>query len=88
MDSNHVVTDAARREEALGRASDGRARRDAEETTLGSALVRDAASANAFSKLSRYEAGLERSMYRALRELERLQGSRRAPSNSRPTAPA
>lgn len=43
---------------------------------LGRAFVRDAASSNAIPKLSRYEAALERGIYRALHELERLQRAR------------
>ena len=50
---------------------------DAETPTLGLTFIRDANGANAFSKLSRYEAGIERSLYKALHELQRLQGARR-----------
>ena len=51
---------------------------DGETTTLGRTFVRDADEANAFSKLSRYETTLERSLYKALHELQRLQAARRA----------
>ncbi len=44
--------------------------------TLGNAFRRDARGANALSKLSRYETTLERSLYRALHELQRLQAAR------------
>ena len=40
-------------------------------------LIRDATGADTMSKLSRYERGLERGLYRALHELERLQAARR-----------
>ena len=40
------------------------------------ALVRDATGADMLSKLSRYETTLERGMYRALHELQRLQAGR------------
>lgn len=46
-------------------------------TSPGSTFTRDANGANAFSKLSRYETALERSLYRALHELQRLQSARR-----------
>ena len=54
--------------------------------TLGLTFSRDAAGANAFSKLSRYEAGIERALYRALHELQQLQAARRA-KKSAPTSP-
>ena len=44
--------------------------------TLGAAFIRDATTSNAFSKLSRYEASIERSLFRILRELRSLQQSR------------
>lgn len=43
---------------------------------LGLSFIRDANGANAFSKLSRYETAIERSLYRALHELQRLQAAR------------
>ena len=45
---------------------------------LGAAFARQARRANTFSKIARYEAALDRSWYRALRELQRLQAARRA----------
>ncbi len=47
-------------------------------TSPGSTFIRDANGANAFSKLSRYETTLERSLYKALHELQRLQAARNA----------
>ena len=44
--------------------------------TLGAAFRRDAGRAGAISKLSRYEAAIERSIYRALHELQRIQAAR------------
>ena len=58
--------------------------RDAETATLGQTFVRDANKANAFSKLSRYETTIERSLYKALHELQRLQAARRAEGNVPP----
>ena len=43
---------------------------------LGRTFARDADRANAFSKLSRYETAIERSLYKALHELERQQAAR------------
>jgi hypothetical protein len=40
-------------------------------------FLQDAQTNNAFAKLSRYEAGLERSLYKALEELKKLQFLRR-----------
>ncbi len=45
--------------------------------SVGLVFIRDATGPDAFSKLSRYEARVERSLYRALHELERLQHARR-----------
>ncbi len=44
--------------------------------TLGAAFRSDAIHAGAISKLSRYEAAIERSLYRALHELQRVQAAR------------
>ncbi len=52
--------------------------------TLGRTFIRDANEANAFSKLSRYEATIERSLYKALHELQRLQAARLADGNAPP----
>ena len=49
---------------------------------LGAAFISDATSSDALSKLSRYETGIERSLYLALRELERLQAYRSANEGS------
>jgi hypothetical protein len=57
---------------------------DAETATLGQTFIRDASKANAFSKLSRYETTLERSLFKALHELQRLQAARGAGGNVSP----
>ena len=44
--------------------------------SLGAAFVFDAENVGALSKLSRYEAAIERSLYRALHELQRVQAAR------------
>ena len=49
---------------------------DGQQLDLGLAFIRDGNGADAFSKLSRYESAIERSMYRALHELQRSQADR------------
>jgi hypothetical protein len=52
-------------------------RPDTETATLGLAFVRDGQKDNAFAKLPRYETSIERSLFKALHELQRLQAARR-----------
>ena len=52
--------------------------------SLGGAFVRDSVYGAALSKLSRYETTLERALYRALHELQRLQAIRSDRSTNRP----
>jgi len=73
-----VIPNQRKHKEALSEAKEMETVRDGETATLGRTFIRDANEANAFSKLSRYEAGIERSLYRALHELQRLQAARRA----------
>ena len=47
---------------------------DSDASALGLSFIRDGNSANAFSKLSRYETTMERGLYKALHELQRLPG--------------
>ena len=47
-----------------------------ESLALGVAFKQDAKYAGAISKLSRYEGAIERSLYRALHELQRVQAAR------------
>jgi hypothetical protein len=51
---------------------------EANTTMLGHAFVTDANESNAFSKLSRYETAIERSLFKSLHELQRLQAARQA----------
>ncbi len=78
------TTDEKKYQEALSKAQEMEALRDAETATLGKAFMRDAEKANAFSKLSRYETAIERSLYKALHELQRLQAARLAKGNVSP----
>ena len=64
-----TITDPEKHQEAISRARKLDAKRRAETATLGRTFIRDADGANAFSKLSRYETTMERSLYRALHEL-------------------
>ena len=58
--------------------------RNAELATLGHSFIQDANKANAFSKLSRYETAIWRSLYKALHELQRLQAARHTEGNLSP----
>ena len=71
-------------QETRSKAPEIEAMQDAETPTLGLTFIRDANEANAFSKLSRYETTIERSLYKALHELQRLQAARRADGNATP----
>jgi hypothetical protein len=73
-----TITDEQKHLEAQARVREISAMRDTENATLGRTFVRDAEGANAFLKLSRYETAIERSLYKALHELQRLQAARRA----------
>ena len=70
------ITDERKHQEALAEAREMKAKRNAETATLGRTFIRDADKANAFSKLSRYETAIERGLYKALHELQRLQAAR------------
>jgi hypothetical protein len=78
------ITDEKKHQEALSKAQEIKAKQDAETATLGRTFIRDADQANAFSKLSRYETAIERSLYKALHELQRLQAACRAEGNVSP----
>jgi hypothetical protein len=62
---------------------------DAQETDLatrGVIFLRDAGGTNALSKLSRYETSMERSLYKTLHELQRLQAARQGKTVAPPLA--
>ncbi len=79
-----TITDERRHKEAISKVEEMKGIRDSETGMLGQAFVRDADKANAFSKLSRYETMLERSLYKALHELQRLQAARNANGSGSP----
>ena len=58
------------------RVRDAETARSSDLARLGRAFIRDASGADALSKLSRYEARLDRALLRDLGELHRLQESR------------
>jgi hypothetical protein len=79
-----TTTDEQKHQEAVERAQEMESVRDAELATLGQTFIRDANKANAFSKLSRYESTIERSLFKALHELQRLQAARGTGGNVSP----
>jgi hypothetical protein len=81
-----TITDQKKHREATSRAQEMDAKRETETATLGRTFIRDADGANAFSKLSRYETAIERSLYKALHELQRLQAGRYAEGDVPPPA--
>ena len=88
MISMHTkITDEQKHHEALSKAQEMKTKQGAATATLGRTFIRDANEANAFSKLSRYETTLERSLYKALHELQRLQGARLTESSVPPRGP-
>lgn len=54
--------------------------------TWGGVFIRDSSKENALSKLSRYDTSLERSLYKALHELQRLQAVRQGKEVAVPIA--
>ncbi|MDP9486707.1 MAG: hypothetical protein M3Q49_13145 [Actinomycetota bacterium] len=82
--NDFMPTDEKKREEALTRVRELKAKQGTETAALGGTFIRDADGANAFSKLSRYETTIERSLYKALHELQRLQAARYANGNVLP----
>ena len=69
------VVDADEYDRATAAAERAEAERDSNHVAI--AVTQDARGADMLTKLSRYETALERGMYRALHELERLQAARR-----------
>jgi hypothetical protein len=79
------ITDEEKHQEAISRAEEMKSKQHRAETaTLGRTFIRDADTANAFSKLSRYETGIEGRFYKAYHELQRLQAARRTEGNVPP----
>jgi hypothetical protein len=81
-----TITDEQKHQEALSRAKELQAKQYEETPTLGRAFIRDANEANAFSRLSRYEAPIWRNLFKAMHELQRIQAARRANMSVTPPA--
>jgi hypothetical protein len=75
--SFRTITDEAANTEASEALGHARYERDRDEVLRGRAIDADAKEGDAFAKLARYERSLERSLFRALDELRRLQNRRR-----------
>jgi hypothetical protein len=81
-----IIMDEQKYKEALSQAEEMEVKQLEEPALLSRTFIRDADKANTFSKLSRYEMTIERSLYRALHELQRLQAARRAEGSIPPPA--
>ncbi len=75
-DLHEHITDEERYGQAIARVETAARLLREESLALGVAFRQDAKNAGAISKLSRYEAAIERSLYRALHELQRVQAAR------------
>jgi hypothetical protein len=81
-----VILNQREHKDALSKAKEMESMRAGETATLGRTFIRDSEKVNAFSKLSRYETAIERSLYKALHELQRLQAGRNAEGDVPPPA--
>ncbi len=78
MDEGEVIIEnEAALADAMGAAQNARDVGFCAPVLLGAAFGRDAGGADALGKLTRYETGIERALYRATEELEKLQSARR-----------
>jgi hypothetical protein len=82
-----VINDRGAYDAAVKRRRDAAVVLASGDVALGDAFIRDVQSADAFSKLSRYEKHIQQSMFRALHELRRMQAARNG-SGTRPVTPA
>ena len=83
-----TVTDPQKYKEAFFRVRGMRIKREgAESAALGRPCIWDADKANAFSKPSRYQTAIERSLYKTMHELQRLRAKRRSEGNFPPPVP-
>jgi len=70
------VTDEEQHGQTIAQAEKIARLRQEESLAISVAFMQDAKNAGAIGKLSRYEAAIERSYYRALHELQRVQAAR------------
>ncbi len=80
-ESTVTVVNEDAHESALQIAEDARQTQLSESALMGAAYEADAGGADALTKLSRYETTIERGLYRAHDELQRLQQNRNAAQN-------
>jgi hypothetical protein len=72
-----TITDEALHTEAMEERAGAEYERDRDEVLIGCALDADATAGDAFGTLTRYETGLERSLFKTLAELRQIQEERR-----------
>ena len=84
--SAETILDPDRHTKARADAAKARDNAAADDTLIGAAFIMDSAAPDALSKLGRYEASIERSVYRALHQLERMQAARVGKAVPVPTA--
>jgi hypothetical protein len=73
-----IITDEASHSEAVEALGEVEAERDRDEVLIGRAFYQDVTEGNTFAKLARYETRLERSLFRNLNELRKIQDKRRS----------
>jgi len=78
------VSDVARHRAAFDRAQQADRAREGFVAAMGAAFASDASGPNAFTKLSRYETTIGRSLQRALADLRQMHADRRAGSGGLP----
>ena len=81
-----AITNEEAHRAALVSVREAVAQQEQDVATLGLAFVKDAEGPDALSKLSRYETTIERGLYRALHELQRLQAIRTGQAVTPPVA--
>jgi hypothetical protein len=84
-DSQKKVTNVVAYQSAENRLAKMRAEQGTDDASLGLAFIQDSQGGNSLSKLSRYETTIERRLYRAIHELQRLQASRAGKGQNIPT---
>ncbi len=81
-----VITDEVSHARVTKELSCAEHEQDRDEVIIGRALDADATDGNAFSKFARYENTMEKGLYRALHELQRLQATRQGRPTPLPAA--
>jgi len=72
----HIAPSPEKKQEAIEQEEQAETVTRSDLSTIGQAFMRGAGGGDVFSKLSRYEGALERSLHKTLHELERLQEAR------------